>query len=131
MLFDADNWAEIFSVIKKNKLRTFLTGFSISWGIFMFCILLASGNGLKNGVTSNFSGQSKNSVNFWGRTTSKPYQGFSDKRQISLDQNDINLIKEQIPEADEISGEIDKSVTVNYNTFSTDCQFMGVFPAYL
>jgi len=131
MIFDPDNWAEIFSVISKNKLRTFLTGFSISWGIFMFCILLASGNGLKNGVTSNFSGQSMNTVNLFGRTTSKPYQGFPDKRRISLDQNDINLIKEQIPEADEISGEIDKSLTVNYNTFSTNCFFSGVFPAYL
>jgi len=131
MIFDADNWAEIFSVIKKNKLRTFLTGFSISWGIFMFCILLASGNGLKNGVTSNFSGQSMNTVNFYGRTTSKPYQGFSDKRKINLDQNDFDLIREQIPEADEISGIINKSVTVNYNTFNTDCQFQGVYPAYL
>ena len=131
MIFDPDNWAEIFSVISKNKLRTFLTGFSISWGIFMFCILLASGNGLKNGVTSNFSGQSMNTVNFWGRTTSKPYQGFPDKRKINLDQNDINLIREQIPEAGYISGEIDKSVTVNYKTFSTDCQFMGVYPVFL
>ena len=64
MIFDIDNWAEIFSVIQKNKLRTFLTGFSISWGIFMFCILLASGNGLRNGVTSNFEGQSMNSFQF-------------------------------------------------------------------
>jgi len=131
MIFDPDNWAEIFSVISKNKLRTFLTGFSISWGIFMFCILLASGNGLKNGVTSNFSGQSKNSVNFWGRTTSKPYQGFPDKRPINLDQNDFDLIRDQIPETEYISGEIDKSVTVNYKTFSTNCQFMGVYPSFL
>ena len=131
MLFDPDNWAEIFSVIKKNKLRTFLTGFSISWGIFMFCILLASGNGLKNGVISNFSGQSMNSINFWGRSTSKPYKGFPDKRTIKLDQNDLDLIKEQIPEAEYFTGEVNTSVSASYKTFNTDCQFSGLYPSYL
>ena len=130
MIFDPDNWAEIFSVIKKNKLRTFLTGFSISWGIFMFCILLASGNGLKNGVTSNFAGQSMNSVNFWGRTTSKPYQGFPDQRRVKLNQNDFDLIKEQIPEAEHISSFINTYVSANYNTYSTNSSFNGVHPAY-
>jgi len=130
MLFDADNWAEIFSVIRKNKLRTFLTGFSISWGIFMFCILLASGNGLKNGVTSNFSGQTMNSIELWGWRTSMPYKGFSDQRNIKLDQNDLDLIKNQIPEMEYISGIIYSNTTVSYNTFNTSCQFMGVSPDY-
>ena len=131
MIFDPDNWAEIFSVISKNKLRTFLTGFSVSWGIFMFCILLASGNGLKNGVASNFAGQSMNSVNFWGRRTSIPYEGFPDQRYISLNQNDLDLIKNQIPEAEYISGTISSSVSVSYNTFSSNCNLTGVNPDYL
>ena len=130
MIFDPDNWAEIFSVISKNKLRTFLTGFSISWGIFMFCILLASGNGLKNGVTSNFSGQTMNSIELWGRRTSIPYKGFPDQRNIKLDQNDLDLIKNQIPEMEYISGIIYNNTTVNYNTFNTNCQFMGIGPDY-
>jgi len=131
MIFDIDNWAEIFSVIKKNKLRTFLTGFSISWSIFMFCILLASGNGLKNGVTSNFSGQSMNSFEFWGRRTSKPFKGYPDQRQIKLDQNDLDLIKEQIPEAESVSGMIYANVAVNYNTYNTNSQFVGVNPDFM
>jgi len=130
MILDINNWAEIFSVIKKNKLRTFLTGFSISWGIFMFCILLASGNGLRNGMSSNFADRSMNSFQFWGRSTSIPYKGFPDQRRIALDQNDLELIKTQIPEAEFISGNIYTDVSVSYNTNNSNCQFIGVSPDY-
>ena len=130
MIFDIDNWIEIFSVIQKNKLRTFLTGFSISWGIFMFCILLASGNGLRNGVTSNFSGQTMNSIELWGRSTSKPYMGFPDQRPIKFNQNDLNLIKNQLPETEYISGTSYNNVTANYKTFSINATFIGVNSDY-
>jgi putative ABC transport system permease protein len=129
-MFDLDNWTEIFSTIKKNKMRTFLTGFSISWGIFMFCILLASGNGLKNGTLANFGSRAVNSVEFWGRRTSMPYKGLPKSRRIILDDNDLNLVKEQIPEAEDISGMVYTSVVTNYKTIGTTCQFTGVNTDY-
>ena len=131
MIFDIDNWVEIFSVIKKNKLRTFLTGFSVSWGIFMFCILLASGNGLRNAAISNFAGQAKNSIELWGRTTSKPYKGFPDRRSIDFNPNDLDLIKNQLPEVELISGtNYNNNLPASYNTFSTNATFIGVNPDY-
>ena len=51
---------EIWTSVRRNTLRTFLTGFSVAWGIFMLVILLGSGNGLKNGVLSNFGNYATN-----------------------------------------------------------------------
>ena len=64
---------EIWTSVRRNKLRTFLTGFSVAWGIFMLVILLGSGNGLKNGVTSNFGNYATNSIDLYGGWTSKPW----------------------------------------------------------
>ena len=73
-MLDFDSLREIGSTIKKNKLRTFLTGFSIAWGIFILIALLGAGNGLKNGITSNFSRRAKNAVSVWPGSTSKPFE---------------------------------------------------------
>jgi putative ABC transport system permease protein len=126
-MFDIDNWIEIFSVMRRNKLRTFLTGFSVSWGILMFCILLASGNGVKNGVMSNFESRAINSIVFWGRRTSIPYKGLPDGRQIVLDSKDLNLVEHQFPEVESVSGTVGSYPVIAANsTYNTTCNLYGV-----
>ena len=101
-MFDLDKWQEILSTIKKNKLRTFLTGFAIAWGIFMLMILLGAGNGLSNGVSSNFQGNSLNAIWIWSRETSLPYEGLKPGRRIYFDLKDYEEIK-KIKNVDKVS----------------------------
>lgn len=102
-LFDFDNWQEIFSTIRKNKLRTFLTGFSVAWGIFMLMILLGSGNGLQNGIEYQFKSDATNTLWLWNGTTIKPYKGMQAGRQINFTNEDYDYVKKMIPGVKEIS----------------------------
>ncbi|MDR0754748.1 MAG: ABC transporter permease [Prevotellaceae bacterium] len=86
---------EILNTIRQNKMRTFLTGFAVAWGIFMLIVLLGSGNGLKNGFSSNFGNRLMNVVQVSSWRTQIPYAGFQTGRRISLDDRDIKMTSDE------------------------------------
>jgi len=92
-MFDRDLWSEIFHSIKKNKLRTFLTGFSVAWGIFILVLLLASVNGMKNGFSSQFEDDASNTIFIRPAVTTMPYDGFEAGRKIRFTNKDISYIQ--------------------------------------
>ncbi len=81
---------EIGSTLRTNKLRTALTGFAVSWGIFLLIALLGAGNGLMNSFMGNMEDYISQSVTVEGWRTSKPYAGYKEGRSIQLDQGDVN-----------------------------------------
>jgi putative ABC transport system permease protein len=103
-MFIIDRWEEIFSTIRKNKLRTFLTGFSVAWGIFMLIILLGSGRGLENGVRSQFESSAVNTLWIWGGETTMSYKGLKPGRDITFENADYNEIKRSINGIEYIAG---------------------------
>ena len=102
-MFDLDNWQEIWSTITRNKLRSFLTGFGVFWGIFMLIILIGAGNSLQGGIYSNFEGFASNSCFFWTDRTSEAHKGFRKGRFWSMKVKDIQLIKERAASLEYIS----------------------------
>jgi putative ABC transport system permease protein len=103
MIFDKDNWQEIFSALKKNKLRAVLTAFGVFWGVFMLIIMLGSGNGLQNGVIKDFKKIATNSVFIWPRRTTISYKGFPQGRRFRFNNDDIKALKDNIPEIEYIA----------------------------
>ncbi|MDR2465844.1 MAG: ABC transporter permease [Prevotellaceae bacterium] len=88
---------EILNTIRRNKMRTFLTGFAVAWGIFMLIVLLGAGNGLKNGFAANWGSRLINVVQIWGGRTNIPYAGFQAGRRINLDDRDLRFTSTDFP----------------------------------
>ena len=131
-MFDIDKWQEIFSTLRKNKLRSFLTAFSVAWGIFMLIILLGSGNGLENAMRKNFSSSMINSMWISGRQTSESYKGLKPGRRIQLTNEDYKLIKQNIREVELISSRyhMPGNNYVAYRDKSANFDIRTVYPDY-
>lgn len=98
-MFNIDRWQEIFEAIGKNKLRTFLTGVSVSSGIFILVILLGVGKGLENGVSSQFEKDASNRIETSTWVTNKEYKGLNPGRKIQLRNEDYEMVQQVLGNA--------------------------------
>ncbi|WP_321316382.1 ABC transporter permease [Labilibaculum sp.] len=129
-MFDLDKWQEIFETIRKNKLRTILTGFSVSWGIFMLIILLGSGNGLQNGVLDQFKQDAVNSLWIYSGRTSLPFSGMKAGRRIQFTNDDYQKTKDSGLDIDKISSRysIFRNNLISYKTEFVNYNIIAVHP---
>ena len=92
-MFSRDTWKEIFDTIRKNKLRTFLSGFTVALGILIFVSLYGLGNGLMNTFDKFFQDDATNTIFLFPGRTSIPYKGYKSERRIEFDNSDVEDIK--------------------------------------
>ena len=105
-MFDIDKWQEIFSTIRQNKLRTFLTGFSVAWGILVLIILMGSGTGLENGFQKEFEKDAQNAMWLYPGMTSLPFNGLLAGREIQFKNGDHDILPKIFDEIKDISAEM-------------------------
>lgn len=108
---------EIWESLKRNKMRTCLTGFAVAWGIFILILLLGAGNGLTNAFQSDGDSFASNTMMIGGGRTSKPHDGLKQGRRIRLTSGDMDLLKEAEfgGNIDMVSASISRSgYTMNY-----------------
>lgn len=131
-MFDRDKWQEILSTIQENKLRTFLTGFSVAWGIFMLIILLGAGKGLQNGVSAEFNDDAINSI--WARNglTSMEHAGYKSGRRIAFQNEDYDNILRDVDGIEFKTARINMwSAQVAYGNETGTYSLRGVHPDHM
>lgn len=131
-MFDIDRWAEIWASIRSNKLRTILSGFTISLALFVFIVLFGMGNGLQNGFQQEFFQAGAMNINIFGTRTSESFGGYQKGRQIQLKNADLNYVIDNYSDKIKyISGEFDQSLMVKYGGESGSYAVSGVSQDYL
>ncbi len=130
-MFDLDKWQEIYSTIKKNKLRTILTGFSVAWGIFMLIILLGSGYGLENGVKKEFEDDATNTLWVNQGITSTNYKGYKPGRFIRFTDEDYDNAKKE-RDVEDVSGRftVRETNVLSYKKEYGSFDIICIHPAY-
>lgn len=125
-----DILTEILSTVKRNKLRTALTGFAVAWGIFMLIFLLGAGNGLINAQLKQTDRFLSNSMMVGGGNTSKPHDGLKEGRRIKLNDADMDITRRSF--SDNIE-DVGTGMDQNDQTISNGANYIsgtlrGVYP---
>ena len=130
-MFSRDRWLEIFDSIKKNKLRTFLSGFTVALGILIFVVLFGFGNGLDNTFDKFFKDDALNTMWVNSGRTSKAYMGYKANRRIEFDNKDLEDITSRFAfYIDGITPRISESGNIGYKLESNNYSIRGVAPAH-
>lgn len=128
-----DLWQEIYGTIKRNKLRTFLTGFAVAWGIFMLIVLLGAGNGIIHAFEQNASERALNSIRLGGGWTTKSYEGLKEGRRIQMENKDLDATQKYFTDNIITAGATLRQgdVNISFGQEYINISLMGVHPNYV
>ena len=129
-----DTLREIGGTLGRSKLRTALTGLSVSVGIFLLIVLLGAGNGIIHAFELTANRLPMNIVNMYPGWTSKPFQGMKEGRRIKFDQRDLDLIGRQF--SDRVSEKtprlyVQSGAVLDRKGRQASSDLIGVYPADL
>ncbi|WAK03781.1 ABC transporter permease [Methylobacter sp. YRD-M1] len=126
-MIDFERWAELGQSLSKHKLRTGLTAFGVSWGIFMLVLLLGMGKGLERGTMTLFQDTALNSVWIGGGKTSQSYKGLTPGRTVGLEIDDVALL-DNLPGVEAVGPTklLDKGYVMRYGKNTGAFQINGI-----
>ncbi len=132
-IFDLDRWQEIWITITHNKSRSFLTAFGVFWGMFMLVAMVGAGVALQRGMSSQIEGFATNSCFIWTEQTSMPYKGLKKGRSWNMVNEDIPVLRNNIPEIQYIAPVLFGGNSTNNVTRSDKAGSFGIkgnYPSY-
>ncbi len=130
-MWDADRWIEIFQTLRKNKLRTVLTGFTVAFAIMLFSILFGIGKGLHNTFKEQFAGDVENLIMVFPGKTTKAYKGLQLGRRIRFKNDDYRFLIDKF--GDDIqyaSPLVMRRFKTVYRDETVAFSISGIYPGY-
>lgn len=122
---------QVFESLLRNKLRSFLTMAGIAWGITSIVLIVAMGDGFKEGQHNNMKSLGENLVIIFGGRTEKQAGGERAGRRIRLNYSDVENIRRECYLVKLTAAELDGNVhaTSPYNSGSFDATGVeAIFP---
>ncbi|MGZ5473850.1 MAG: ABC transporter permease [Thermoanaerobaculia bacterium] len=115
------------SASQLQKKRAFLTIASIAWGTVAILLLLAFGEGLKLQLDKNRRAMGENIAVLWPGETTKAYKGLPPGRPVRPRLDDLDFIRNRMPELKSVIGEITSWRTpVAYGGKTINSRVIGV-----
>ena len=131
MKIDIDTYREILDTLTRNKTRSLLTGFGVFWGVFMLVGLIGGGAGLKEKLSKQFEGFATNAGFVFAQPTTKAYDGFRKGRRWTMDYQDIERLRAQVPELDIITPNLSRwGCNAVHGDKKFSCNVKGLLPDY-
>jgi putative ABC transport system permease protein len=122
---------EFWGDLRTQKTRALLTLFAITWGTISVVLLLSFGEGLKRAVVRGLDGAGSPMFILYGGETAKLYQGLPRGRQISLHEEDLELLRRSIDDIDMASPSYGRGgVKLKTPALSTTTYMEAVDPSF-
>ena len=126
--------SEIFrqavATFRAHKLRTFLTMFGIIWGISSVIILVGLGRGFVVDQKKHMETLGKDLVITWGGRTSMQAGGRAAGREIRLNVEDAELIRDECYLVKNVSPELRRTIPEVSQYNSANRGVVGMWPSY-
>jgi putative ABC transport system permease protein len=114
-----------------QKKRAYLTIASIAWGTVAILLLLAFGEGLTRQLDKNRRSTGENLAVMWPGETAKPWKGMPPGRAIRPKIEDVEFIRDRMPELNAVHGEVVSWRTVlTYGKKTVNGRVIGTNYAY-
>jgi putative ABC transport system permease protein len=122
MSYLSELMGQVMGSLLRNKLRSFLTMAGIAWGITSIVLIVAMGDGFKEGQRNNMKGLGENLVIVFGGRTELQAGGERAGRQIRLNYSDVANLRREAYLVDMVTPELEGIVraTSPYNSGSFD-----------
>ncbi len=121
---------QAFATFRGHKLRTFLTMFGIVWGISSVILLVGLGRGFSVDQKKHMQTLGKDLVILWGGRTSSQVGGRAAGREIHLNVDDANLVRDECYLVKNVSPELRRTIPEVSQYNSANRGVVGMWPSY-